>query len=235
MSSDQRDLMLRGGAKVWNRWRQANSPDMTFSRPHWYDCPNRNGLQVKGRNRLNFSKLNLSGARVYDAFAEGLNLSGAILENVYFDGGDFSRASFAGATIRDSKFNKTIFTDASFNEATIVNCNLNRVNLVRADFTVSEISETVVYGISAWDLTLGEQSKQSKLIIEPTHELYSELVARGTLPSMVDDIELAQFIYFLSGHKRLRDAINILNDKAILLLGRFADGGIAVSMKSRID
>ena len=41
---------------------------------------------------------------------------------------------------------------------------------------------------------------------------------------MVDDIELAQFVYYLSNHKKMRDALNILNDKGVLLLGRFKDG-----------
>jgi hypothetical protein len=43
---------------------------------------------------------------------------------------------------------------------------------------------------------------------------------------MVDDIELAQFVYYLSNHKKMRDALNILNDKGVLLLGQFRDGGL---------
>lgn len=43
---------------------------------------------------------------------------------------------------------------------------------------------------------------------------------------MVDDIELAQFIFLLSNHKKLRNTINAINEKGILLLGRFKDGGL---------
>jgi hypothetical protein len=43
---------------------------------------------------------------------------------------------------------------------------------------------------------------------------------------MVDDIELAQFVYYLTNHKKMRDALNILNERGVLLLGRFKDGGL---------
>ena len=43
---------------------------------------------------------------------------------------------------------------------------------------------------------------------------------------MVDDIEMAQFVYYLSSHKNMRNMINILNSKGVLLLGKFKDGGL---------
>jgi Pentapeptide repeats (9 copies) len=140
--------------------------------------------------------------------------------------GDFSRANFSGATFHNTKFNKTILTGANFDGATFVNCNLNRVNLAGASFHVKEITETVVYGIAGWDLKTSDDMKQSKLVIERTYELYSDLIQQGKVPMMVDDIELAQFVYYLSNHKKMRDALNILNDRGVLLLGRFTDGGL---------
>jgi hypothetical protein len=140
------------------------------------------------------------------AFAEGLNLVGAVFENSHLEEGDFSRANFDGATF--------------------VNCNLNRVNLVGASFHVKEITETVVYGIAAWDLQTSDDMKQCKLVIERTYELYSDLIQQGKVPMMVDDIELAQFVHYLSNHKKMRDALNVLNDRGVLLLGRFKDRGL---------
>ena len=181
---------------------------------------------MKGKNRIDFSGMNLSGALILKAFAEGLTLRNCIFENTVFEEGDFSRADFSGATFRNTRFNKTIFTGANFDGATIVNCNLNRINLVGASFRVKEITETVIYGIAAWDLVTSEESKQSRLVVEKTYELYSDLIQQEKIPMMVDDIELAQFIYYLSNHKKMREAINILNDKGVLLLGRFKDGGL---------
>jgi uncharacterized protein YjbI with pentapeptide repeats len=149
-----------------------------------------------------------------------------VFEDTLFEEGDFSRANFSGATFRSTTFNKTILTGADFDNATFINCNLNRVNLVEAKFRVKEITETVVYGIAAWDLKTSDEMIQSKLVIEKTHQLYSDLISQGKIPMMVDDIELAQFVYYLSNHKKMRDTLNILNDRGVLLLGQFDNGGL---------
>ena len=226
MNENDPSKILMQGAAVWNEWRSQNPAPLTFSAPHWYGSPGHGGMQVKGKNRVDFSGMNLSGASIYQAFAEGLNLRNAVFEGSHFEEGDFSRADFSGATFRNTKFNKTILTGANLDGSTFVNCNLNRVNLVGALFRVKEITETVVYGIAAWDVVTSDEMKQSKLVIEKTYELYSDLIQQGKIPMMVDDIELAQFVYYLNDHKKMRDTLNILNDKGVLLLGRFKDGGL---------
>lgn len=226
------EIILQG-ASNWNAWRKQNPAYVSFSRPSWYDSRDTQGLMIKGRNDLDFAGIDLSGISVYNAFAEGLNLRGAIISNAEFEEGDFSRADFSGATITNTRFNKTIFTDANFDGAIIRNCNLNRVNLTNASFCVREISQTVVYGISAWDLRTCEDMQQSELVIERSYELYSDIIAGGQIPMMVDNIELAQFIHYLSNHKKMRDTINILNDKGVLLLGKFKEGGLERLYKIR--
>lgn len=226
MSQDNPSEVLLQGAKIWNAWRQHHPGPLNFAAPRWYDSPGRSGKQVKGRNRLDFSEINLSGATIHKAFAEGLNLRNAVFDDTHFEEGDFSRADFAGAEFRNTRFNKTILSGANFDGATFVNCNLNRINLVGASFRVKEIRETVVYGIAAWDLQTSDHTKQSKLVIERTYDLYSDFIQQGKVPLMVDDIELAQFVYYLSNHKKMRDTLNILNDKGVLLLGRFKEGGL---------
>ncbi len=226
MDENEAAVALRKGARAWSRWRKMNPGGISFTKLHLYDSPGRDGRQVKGRNRVDLSGMDLSGIAFHDAFAEGVVARDAVFDGAHFEEGDFSRADFRGATFRNTRFNKTILTNAVFDGATFVNCNLNRVNLVGASFRVREITETVVYGLSAWDLQTSEDSKQSKLVIEKTYGLYSDLVREGKVPMMVDDIELAQFVYYLSNHKKLRDTLQVLNQKGVLLLGRFGDGGL---------
>lgn len=195
--------------------------------------PNWHGSFTKGENAYDFSGLHLKGVMIHKAFAEGLDIQNSVFEDVYFDDGDFSRSHFANCRFINTKFNKTIFTDADFQGATFVNCNLNRVNLTNANFDVKEICETVIYGISSWDLNVSDDAIQSKLVIEKTYDLYSEIIAQGRIPLMVDNIELAQFIYYLSNHKKMRDTINILNKRGVLLLGKFKDGGLERLYKLR--
>jgi hypothetical protein len=226
MTQDEHLHIVLQGAKVWNSWRERNPGPCTFSCPHWYGSPGTGGVQVKGKNRFNFSGMKLSNVEIFNAFAEGLCLQDSVFDNAVFEEGDFSRADFVGATFRNTRFNKTILTGAIFDGATFLNCNLNRSNLVGASFRVREITETVVYGIAAWDLETSDEMKQSKLVIEQTYHLYSNLLEQGKVPIMVDDIELAQFVHYLSAHKKMRYAINVLSDKGVLLLGGFKDGGL---------
>jgi len=232
MSDSPEEIILQGSA-VSNKWCSKNKGPQFFSKPNWYDCPNETGTQIKEENRVNFNRIIFTDVSIHNAFAEGLHINNAIITNCHFEEGDFSRADFSNSTFRNTKFNKTILTDANFDGASFINCNLNRVNLTNARFCLDEIRETVVYGISAWDLHTCDKMKQSKLIIERTYELYSDFIESGKIPMMADNIELAQFIYYLSDHKKMRETINILNNKGILLLGQFKDGGIERLYKLR--
>jgi hypothetical protein len=212
----------------WTEWLGENPASVSYVndkiysiiKPNWYK-----GF-YKGENGYDFSRIDLHGVSIIGAFAEAINFGGATFDTVYFDDGDFSRANFRHCTFVNTKFNKTILTGANFEGATFINCNLNRVNLSAAYFHVKEIRDTVVYGISSWDLSVGEQSVQSNLVIEKTYDLYSDILAAGRVPQSVDNIELAQFIYYLSNHKKMRDTLNILNGKGVLLLGKFKEGGL---------
>lgn len=221
--------------KTWDDWKAANATSLGFFNdqidsirdPDWHGSFN------KGASAYDFSGIHFKDVSIHKAFAEGLHIQNAVFENVYFDDGDFSRANFTNCQFINTKFNKTIFTHANFEGATFVNCNLNRINLTNTNFKVKEIRETVVYGIAAWDIEISEDSLQSKLVIEKTYNLYSEIIEEGRIPLMVDNIELAQFIYYLSNHKKMRDTLNILNKRGVLLLGKFKDGGLARLYKLR--
>ncbi len=208
------------------RGRRKTKTPVSFAKPFWYESRDQQGRMIKGANSVDFSGIQMNNVSIFNAFAEGLNVQNATITGCHFEEGDFSRANFSNTIFINTKFNKTILTDASFNGATFINCNLNRANLANADFSLKEIRETVVYGISAWDLKTTPEMKQSKLVIEKSYELYSDIIASGRIPMMVDDIEMAQFVYYLSSHKKMRNMINILNSKGVLLLGQFRDGGL---------
>src|SRR5687767_10548664 len=106
MTQDDPSQILMQGAKTWNAWRERNPGPVSFAAPHWYDSPGRGGQQVKGRNRVTLSGMNLSRVSIYKAFAEGLDLRDSVFEDAHFEEGDFSRADFGGATFRNTKFNK---------------------------------------------------------------------------------------------------------------------------------
>jgi hypothetical protein len=68
-----------------------------------------------------------------------------------------------------------------------------------------------VYGISAWDLKTDDETKQESLVITPEEE--QEIT--------VDNLEIAQFLYLLLYNEKLRDVIDTITSKVVLILGRF--------------
>jgi hypothetical protein len=96
--------------------------------------------------------------------------------------------------------------------------------LLKADLKGGDLTGCRVYGISAWDLKL-EGIKQQYLVITP----------EGEPAITVDNIEVAQFIYLLLHNKKIRDVIDTITSKAVLILGRFTDERKAVLDAIRED
>src|SRR5215472_15857645 len=82
-----------------------------------------------------------------------------------------------------------------------------------ADITNADLSGCGIYGVSAWGLKLSDKTKQQNLII--TRENEPEIT--------VDNIEVAQFIYLMLNNEKIREVIDTIISKAVLILGRFTD------------
>ena len=81
---------------------------------------------------------------------------------------------------------------------------------MQTKFERANLTGCKIYGISAWNVNLiGAQ--QLDLVITPEHE------PRIT----VDNLEVAQFIYLLLRNEKIREVIDTITTKAVLILGRF--------------
>ena len=67
-----------------------------------------------------------------------------------------------------------------------------------------------IYAISAWNVHL-DDTIQSNLVITPPDE---PIIT-------VDNLEVAQFIYLLLNNQKIRNVINTITSKVVLILGRF--------------
>ena len=89
--------------------------------------------------------------------------------------------------------------------------------LVDTDLAGADLTSCRVYGVSAWGLKL-DGAKQQDLVITREDE-----------PTVtVDNIEVAQFIYLMLHNQKIRDVIDTITPKAVLILGRFTDERKAV-------
>ena len=67
-----------------------------------------------------------------------------------------------------------------------------------------------IFGISAWDVALSGGTRQQDLVI----------TFKGEPEVTVDNIEIAQFVYLLLHNAKIRDVIDTVGKKSVLLLGR---------------
>jgi uncharacterized protein YjbI with pentapeptide repeats len=158
----------------------------------------------------NFSGANLSKADVSEAFLNNVNLTGANLREAdcfltFLQGADLSRADLRKANLSYANLSEAILRDADLNEA-----NLAQAQFVGTSFENAILSSCRIYGVSAWDLKL-KNTQQLDLVITPEN---APVVT-------VDNLEVAQFIYLLLNNEKIRDVIDTVGKKAVLILGRF--------------
>jgi len=154
----------------------------------------------------NLRYADLSKAHIIDGHLVGTDLSYADLFEANLDGADLTWANLSNANLRGANFSNADLSNADFSGS-----NLTNSNMVRAKIDNAKISGSKIYGINVWDLD-GEFDEQVELVITPEHE--SAIT--------VDNIEIAQFVYLILNNKKIRDVINTLTSKTVLILGRFA-------------
>lgn len=191
--------LLDQGRDAWNAWRQAN-PDLP---------PQLRSARLDGRDLSGFDlhdaylrRAHLKGAHLDGCKLREANLSGADLE-----GASLVKAEMAGANLRAAKMQGADLTEADLKSAILVSTDLSHARLNGAQ----------VYGIAAWEVTLDGTEQRDLLVTRPDQPRIT-----------TDDLEVAQFIYVLLNHQKLRDVFNTTTQRGVLILGRFGGGGLDV-------
>ena len=192
--------LLKQGVTAWNAWRQEN-PDVR---------PDLIGAYL--------TEVNLGGANLH-----GANLIGAYLTEVNLGGANLHGANLGGANLSEANLTEANLTEAKLREAKLSEANLSRANLSEADLSKADLSEASlvrtrlsattmtgarIYGASVWDVETNDETKQTGLIITPEDQS----------AIMVDDLEVAQLIYLLLNREKIRNVINTVTRRGVLLL-----------------
>ena len=201
--------LLKEGVSRWNQWRR----EYPHIRPTLYDLDFREAGINPDLSGINFSNADLRNA----------NLDGAILVRANFHETNLGSATLRGANVQNANFCRTDLFCTDLSDADLTGANLQGSQLARTRFAWAKMIGCIIYGLSAWDLDLeGAIQKDLNIIYREFDEdagenKYSNL--------FVDDIQVAQFIYLLLHNKQIRDAIDTITPKVVLILGRFKPGG----------
>jgi pentapeptide repeat protein len=207
MADKEQLAILTRSVEAWNLWRRA----------HRTTLANLSGvnLQAKFLYDADLYKANLRDANLTYAHLLGADLRTADLQGARLGYADLLNANLSGANLRGAHLNlancqNANFTGATMRQADLRGANLARAQLVETDLEDADLSGSVVYGISAWNVRL-EGATQTNLRITPPEEPVIT----------VDNLEMAQFLYLILHNQKLRDVIDTLTSKVVLILGRF--------------
>jgi hypothetical protein len=209
MADSQHLEILGQGEPAWNEWRREHPevvPDLT-----------RGELQRRKLGGFDFSGADLSGAALMGAELRSARFVGATLDGVKINDArapyvDFTDARLAGAYLWGSDFREAIFRHANLRAA-----NLICAQLVGTDFRNADLTGCRVYGVSVWDVKVDGATQEGLHVAPPNRE--------NAWDVRVGDLHVAQLIYLLLSHDKLRVVMNAVADRGVLILGRFGGGG----------
>jgi uncharacterized protein YjbI with pentapeptide repeats len=156
----------------------------------------------------NLSGADLIASNLQNAVLTEANLVGADLRGAKLRRADLRWANLCGADLSQSDLSHVLLTGANLCGANLSRSDLSHAVLVGANLEGSKIRNSLVYGVSAWDLKL-------------KGAIHSDLSIRRDEPVTVDSLELAQFICLLLSDGKIRDVIDTITSKVVLVLGRF--------------
>ena len=196
--------ILKQGVEAWNAWRKANPgerPELTgVGAVDQSLC----GIDFSGANLTGarFMRTDLSGADLHSCDLTCANLMHCKLNDANLEGANLFCANFARAELQRAKMRGSILIGAF---------------LVEADLTGAELAESLVYGASAWNARLDGAVQFGLVITGPTQPKVT-----------VDHLEMAQFLNLVLRNENIRNALDTLTSKLVLILGRFSNERKAV-------
>src|SRR6516165_5528483 len=259
MANDEHIALLKKGVDAWNAWRLKNldiPPDLSdanLSEARLVEAnlikanlikanlgsvnlvkANLSGADLRGArlveahlSKANLSEANLSGAdlgsvNLVEANLSGADLSGANLSEANLSGADLVEANLVEANLSGANLGGANLEAANLSGANLSGADLQCCPLVDTNLTNADITGCYVWGVSAWGVKL-EGTKQQNLFITRYDE-----------PSVtVDNIEVAQFVHLLLHNEKIRDIIDTVGKKGVLLLGRFTEGRMEILERLR--
>lgn len=235
MADKNQISIIKSGWEAWSEWR-INHPNIAIDLSganfnlaklaainlsrvsitnvcfHGADLVNACFREATGTS--DFSKAHLRRADFHGAKLNKTNFSHANLEGADFTRAYLGRVDFSNANLTNAIFTAADLYKADFTNANLTGARLNRALLVETNIEHARLNNCNVYGVSVWNVK-GEPKEELNLTITPTNEPVIT----------VDDLQVAQFVYLLLNRKNLRNVLNTITSKAVLILGRFTPPG----------
>jgi uncharacterized protein YjbI with pentapeptide repeats len=205
-------ILKKGGIDQWNSWRR-NHPDI---RPLLYDSD----LSKDGFGE------DLSNGNFANAVLINANLTKTVLNRANFHEANLGGANLSSAELRAANFCRTDLYGTNLCHADLTDANLQGTQLAGTNFDHAKLINCTIYGLSAWDLKLHDAVQKDLAVLykQDCGTQDDGLLVESRI--LVDDLRSAQFVYLLLNNWNIREAIDELTSKVVLILGRFGGGGL---------
>lgn len=130
---------------------------------------------------------------------------------------DLTRVNLSGEDLSGVDFRGVGLFKANLTATRLINANLRQSRLIQTILHDTDMSGAFVYGVSVWDVDLTGAIQYDLVVTPPGQPLIT-----------VDNLEVAQFIYLILSNEKLRDVIDTITSKMVLILGRFTSTRMAV-------
>ncbi len=216
MANQEQLAILKQGVETWNQWRQEYA----------YIQPDLNGADL---TEANLSGANLKTANLKTANLKTANLKTANLNGADLTEADLSRADLKRATLNGADLSRADLSRADLKRATLRGAILSRANLTFATLSGAILTFATLSGaiLSEADLSRADLSRANLTFAKlggadlSRADLSRADLTFATLSGAILRVEVAQFIYLLLNNAKIRDVINTITTKAVLILGRF--------------
>src|SRR6266487_3953872 len=189
---------------------------------------NLSGVDLRGKDLwvtnllgANLSRANLSGlarfppslreANLLEANLSNADLSRKNLSETILTGANLSGTILTGANLSGANLSDKDLSNKDLSGADLSGANLSKTTLVGTNLANTKLKDCTIYGIAVWDVQLNG-AEQINLTITP--------VDQPTIS--VDNLKIAQFIYLLLNNAEIREVIDTITSKVVLILGRFS-------------
>ena len=173
--------------------------------------------------------VDLHNARMRYAYLRRAKLRNANLSNADLIRSDLCEATLTGADLRGASLGRANLYRANLFRVNLTGADLSGASLVAAtfvecDFTGANLSGCRVYGTSVWNVNMLD-TIQNDLCITP----------KGEPTLQVDNLAIAQFIYLLLNNANVREVVDNITAKVVLILGRFSPSRKTVLNRLRFE
>jgi Pentapeptide repeats (8 copies) len=124
---------------------------------------------------------------------------------------DLTRIDLSGRDLRGIDFRGVGLFKANLSYTNLAAANLRQSILIKTRFVGANLTGAHIYGASVWDVDLTDALQTDLVVTDPS----------DTATVTIDNLEMAQFIHLMLTNRKIREIIDAITSKVVLILGRF--------------